>query len=157
MGAPQMSLTNVWLQTLGDGLVRADQVVGIDVHQTPALTGKAPHWLLDAILPASIGSGVRGEWNVNVLHRTLAQTSTDPGDAATVLARLLAQLDAVNAAGIVTTSRVRDPAAQSGKADDTAAGLPGFEDVAMGSTSIRFRFVPFPSPPPGRHTGAEYL
>ena len=37
-----MSLTSVWLQTLGDGLVRADQVAGIDVHQTPALTGKAP-------------------------------------------------------------------------------------------------------------------
>ena len=72
-------------------------------------------------------------------------------------ARLLAQLDAVNAAGIVTTSRVRDPAALSGKADDTVAGqsVPG--DVALGSTSIRFRLVPFPRPPPGHHTGAEYL
>ena len=38
-----MSMTRVWLQTLADGLVRADQVVGIDIHQTPALTGKAPH------------------------------------------------------------------------------------------------------------------
>ena len=36
-----MSLTMVWSQTLSDGLVRADQVVGINVHQTPALTGKA--------------------------------------------------------------------------------------------------------------------
>jgi hypothetical protein len=152
-----MSLTNVWLQTLGDGLVRADQVVGIDVHQTPALTGKVAHWLLDAIMPASIGSGARGEWNVNVLHRTLAQTSTDPGDAATVLARLLAQLDAVNAAGIVTTSRVREPAALLGRADDTASDPSAPDDVALGSTSIRFRFVPFPSPPPGHHTGAEYL
>jgi hypothetical protein len=152
-----MGLTNVWLQTLGDGLVRADQVVGIDVHQTPALTGKAPHWLLDAVIAASIGSGTRGEWNVNVLHRTLAQTSTDPGDAAAVLARLLAQLDVVNAAGIIATSRVRDPAAPSGRADETAVGPSVPDDVALGSTSIRFRFVPFPSPPPGHHTGAEYL
>ena|SRR5690242_5851713 len=152
-----MSLTNVWLQTLGDGLVRADQVVGIDVHQTPALTGKAPHWLVDAILPASIGSGARGEWNVSVLHRTLVQTSTDPGDAAAVLARLLAQLGAVNAAGIVTASRVRD-AARSSKGDEAAAGLSMPEgEATTGSTSIRFRFVPFPSPPPGHHTGAEYL
>ncbi len=113
--------------------------------------------MLDAIIPASIGSGARGEWNVNVLHRTLAQTSTDPGDAATVLARLLAQLDVVNAAGIVATSRVRDPAALSGKADDTVTGPSVPDDAALGSTSIRFRFVPFPSPPPGHHTGAEYL
>ena len=94
-----MSLTSVWLQTLGDGLVRADQVVGIDVHQTPALTGKAPHWLLDVVLPTPIGSGARGEWDITILHRTLVQTSEEPGDAATVLARLLAQLDAINAAG----------------------------------------------------------
>ena len=152
-----MSLTNVWLQTLGDGLVRADQVVGIDVHQTPALTGKAPHWLLDAIIPASIGSGARGEWNINVLHRTLAQTSTDPGNATTVLARLLAQLDAINAAGIVTTSRVHDPAAQSGRGGRHRNRPAAFEDVAADATSIRFRFTPFPSPPPGHHTGAEYL
>ena len=45
-----MSLTNVWLQTWGDGLVRADQVIGVDVHQTPALTGKPAHWLLDIVL-----------------------------------------------------------------------------------------------------------
>jgi hypothetical protein len=152
-----MSLTNVWLQTLGDGLVRADQVVGIDVHQTPALTGKAPHWLLDAIIPASIGSGARGEWNINVLHRTLAQTSTDPGNATVVLARLLAQLDAINAAGIVATSRAHDSAARSGRAGDTATGQPHSDEVAADATSIRFRFTPFPSPPPGHHTGAEYL
>jgi hypothetical protein len=85
-----MSLTAVWLQTLGDGLVRADQVVGVDVHQTPALTGKAPHWLLDVVLPTSIGSGARGEWDLTTLHRTLIQTSTEPRDAAAVLARLLA-------------------------------------------------------------------
>ena len=113
-----MSLTSVWLQTLGDGLVRADQAVGIDVHQTPALTGKAPHWLLDVVLPTPIGSGVRGEWDLTVLHRTLVQTSEEPGDAATVLARLLAQLDAINAAGIIITSRSRDGAAGSARADN---------------------------------------
>ena len=29
-----VSLTNVWVQTQGDGLVRADQIVGIEAHQT---------------------------------------------------------------------------------------------------------------------------
>lgn len=154
-----MSLTSVWLQTLADGLVRADQVVGIDVHQTPALTGKAPHWLVDVVLSAPIGSGVRDQWDLTVLHRTLAQTSEEPGDAATVLARLLAQLDAINAAGIVIAGRARDAAAWSGRAHDPAADgpRPAPEQVAAQSTSVRFRFVPFPSPPPGHHTGAEYL
>ena len=152
-----MSLTSVWLQTLGDGLVRADQVSGIDVHQTPALTGKAPHWLLDVVLPTSIGSGARGEWNVTVLHRTLVQTSEDPGNASSVLARLLAQLDAINAAGIIITSRARDAAAWSGRPDDRANDQSGSEQVTAQGGAVRFRFVPFPSPPPGHHTGAEYL
>jgi len=30
-----MSLVNVWVHTQRDGLVRADQIVGIDAHQTP--------------------------------------------------------------------------------------------------------------------------
>ena len=34
-----MSLVNVWIRTQSDGLVRADQIVGIDAHQTPALSG----------------------------------------------------------------------------------------------------------------------
>jgi len=41
-----MSLTTVWVQTQGDGLVRADQIIGIDAHQTPALSGKPARWLL---------------------------------------------------------------------------------------------------------------
>ena len=53
------------------GLVRADQVIGVDVHQTPALTGKPAHWLLDIVLPASTGNGTRGDWTVTALHRTL--------------------------------------------------------------------------------------
>jgi hypothetical protein len=152
-----MSLTTVWLQTLGDGLVRADQVVGIDVHQTPALTGKAPHWLLDVVLPTSIGSGTRGEWDLTVLHRTLIQTSTEPRDAAAVLARLLAQLDVINAAGIVLTNRSDDARAEAATAELPRADRSTSEQVAAESRSVRFRFVPFPSPPPGHHTGTEYL
>jgi hypothetical protein len=136
-----VSLTNVWLQTQGDGLVRADRVVGIDVHPTPELTGKRAHWLIDVVLPSSIGGGSRGDWDVTVLHRTLVQTSHQPGDAATALARLLAQLDAINAAGVITTTAPR-------AADHAGDG---------GDGCVRFRFVPFSSPPPGHHTGAEYL
>ena len=150
-----MSLTNVWLQTSGDGLVRGDQVVGIDVHQTPALTGKRPHWLLDIVLPASTGNGSRGDWSVTVLHRTLAQTSEPPGDAATVLARLLAQLDAVSAAGVVITSHRGGAGAPT--ADSAGTRRVEVEQVAVDAASVRFRFLPFPSPPPGHHTGAEYL
>ena len=73
-----VSLTNVWVQTAADGLVRADQIVGIDAHQTPALSGKPPRWLLDVILPASIGSGTRDGWAVTAVHRTLIQTAEDP-------------------------------------------------------------------------------
>jgi hypothetical protein len=143
-----VSLTNVWLQTSGDGLVRGDQVVGIDVHPTPELTGKRAHWLIDVLLPSSIGNGSRGEWDVTVLHRTLVQTSQQPGDAATTLARLLAQLDAVDAAGVVTATAPRP----GGHTGDEAEGAGRAEE-----TPVRFRFIPFPSPPPGHHTGAEYL
>ena len=141
-----MSLTNVWLQTQGDGLVRADQVVGIDAHQTPALTGKPARWLLDVVLAAPVGSGQRGDWGLDVLHRTLMQTGQAPGDAPAVLARLLAQLDGINAAGIITVGRQDTPEAR--RADD------GLE---VESSVLRFRFAPFASPPPGHHTGAEYL
>jgi hypothetical protein len=87
-----MSLSNVWLQTQGDGLVRADQVVGIDAHQTPALTGKPGRWLLDIVLATPVGSGQRGDWGIDALHRTLVQASQPPEDAPAELARLLSQL-----------------------------------------------------------------
>jgi hypothetical protein len=141
-----MSLSNTWLQTQGDGLVRADQVVGIDAHQTPALTGKVARWLLDVVLVAPVGSGQRGDWDLNVLHRTLVQTSQPPGDAPAVLARLLGQLDAINAAGIVSVVR-----------QEAADGEPGGNGIDAESSSVSFRFAPFASPPPGHHTGAEYL
>jgi hypothetical protein len=143
-----VSLTNVWVQTAADGLVRADQVVGIDAHQTPALSGKPARWLLDVALPASIGSGTRDGWGITVVHRTLIQTAEDPtGDAPAALARLLAQLDLVNAAGVITASREQDTSSSAGARDT----------LATGSGRVRFRFVPFPSPAPGHHTGAEYL
>jgi hypothetical protein len=34
-----MGLTNVWVRTLSDGLIRADHIVGIDVHRTRWLEG----------------------------------------------------------------------------------------------------------------------
>jgi len=83
---------------------------------------------------------------VSVLHRTLIQTSHDPGPAATALARLLAQLDLVNTTGVITTSRA-----------DTRATAADGEQPFEASGPIRFRITPFPSPDPGRHTGAEYL
>jgi hypothetical protein len=86
-----VSVTNVWVQTAADGMVRADQVVGIDAHPTPALSGNPARWLLDVVLPASIGSGTRDVWSATPVHRTLIQTAEDPtGDAAAALARLLA-------------------------------------------------------------------
>jgi hypothetical protein len=40
-----VGLTNVWVQTRGDGLIRADQIVGVHTRKTPAMTGKPSHWL----------------------------------------------------------------------------------------------------------------
>ena len=140
-----MSLFSVWLETQGDGLVRADQVVGIEAHQTPALMGKPARWLLDVVLASAVGSGQQGEWGLNVLHRTLMQTPESPGDAPAVLARLLAQLDATSAAGVIKVRR-----------HGTSEGA-GADDIEVGSSVVRFRFEPFTSPPPGHHTGAEYL
>jgi hypothetical protein len=121
--------------------------VGVDAHQTPALSGKPSYWLLDVVLPAPIGSGHREGWNMNVLHRTLVQTSYDPGDAPAALARLLAQLDLTSAAGIITANREGSGTAEA----------PGPAAHEAGTDQIRFRFVPFSSPAPGHHTGPEYL
>ena len=144
-----MSLANVWVQTQGDGLVRADQIVGIEAHQTPALTGKPANWLVDVVLPAPIGSGTREVWTMNVLHRTLIQTSDAPADAPAALARLLAQLDLINATGIISTSRERPAAAED-------AG-PALDEAVASTGRVRFRFIPFSNPAPGHHTAPEYL
>src|SRR3982074_1221318 len=140
------SLTNVGGETQGDGLVRADQITGIDAHQTPALSGKPSRWLLDVILGTSIGSGTREGWVVTVVHRTLIQTPQDPGDAPAALARLLAQLALISDARGNTTDR--EPS--TGTADT------GSDELVAGASQVRFRFVPFSSPAPGHHTGAEY-
>jgi hypothetical protein len=143
-----MGLTNVWLQTQGDGLVRADQVTGIDAHQTPVISGKPARWLLDVVVSVPTGSGGREGWVVSALHRTLIQTSHDPGEAPAALARLLAQLDHVNAAGVIVTSR------DEGRRGAERAGE---EEEVVTAGAVRFRFQPFAQPDPGRHTAAEYL
>ncbi len=124
-----MSLSNAWLQTQGDGLVRADQVVGIDAHQTPALTGKPGRWLLDVVLATPVGSGQRGDWGIDALHRTLVQTSQPPEDAPAELARLLSQLDAINAAGIVTVVRHGQGGPRTGRRGAECGVLGGGDPV----------------------------
>ena len=147
-----MGLCRVWLQTLGDGLVRADQITGIDAHQTPALTGKPARWLLDVVLAVPIGSGHREGWNVTALHRTVIQTGHDPSAATPALARLLAQLDVINAAGIISASIVTEPPDRGEGGNASKA-----EDGSAVAGGVRLRFTPFAEPAPGRHTGAEYL
>jgi hypothetical protein len=149
-----MSLTNVWVQTLGDGLIRADQVTGIDAHQTPALTGKPSRWLLDVVVPVPIGSGTREGWAISALHRTLIQTPDDPGDAPAALARLLAQLDLVSAAGVISTSRAGHDRVGT---PDAAPSADLNADTVITTSRVRFRFAPFANPGPGQHTGPEYL
>ena len=168
-----MSLTNVWVQTWADGLLRADQIVGIDAHPTPELAGKPSRWLVDAVLAAPVGSGTREQWGVTVLHRTLIQTGREPHDAPLALARLLAQLDLVSAAGVITVS-IESAQAEPARAGSAAratsstwvagATIEQSEAPAAGSHveqtrtgQLRFRFVPFAHPEPGRHTDPEYL
>jgi hypothetical protein len=144
-GASEVSavtLTNVWVQTHSDGLVRADQVISIEAHTTAGLRDTPSHWLLDVVLTTSVGSGYREGWTVTALHRTLAQTAVAPEGASIALARLLAQLDTVSAAGVINVEKV-----DSGTSDalSTSAG------------SIRFQFVPFQAPVPDDRTDAEYL
>ena len=147
-----MGLSRVWLQTLGDGLVRADQITGIDAHQTPALTGKPARWLLDVVLAVPIGSGHRDGWTVTALHRTVIQTGNDPSPAAPALARLLAQLDVINAAGIISASLVTDRGAR-GEGGEGAPGRGRNRGCRWGAAAVRA----VRGARPGRHTGAEYL
>jgi hypothetical protein len=122
------------VQTLADGLLRADQITGIDAHQTPALTGKPARWLLDVVVAVPIGSGRREDWTVTALHRTLIQTGHDPSPATAALARLLAQLDVINTAGIITAGLHTEPHDRE-------------EDEAAVAGGVRLRFTPFPEPP----------
>jgi hypothetical protein len=100
-----MSLDKVWIRTLSDGLLRADQIVGLTAHATPSLPGKSPRWLLDATMTVPAGSGGAGSgWDIGILHRTLAQTPAEPVGAPESLARLLFRLDQPDTAGIITPS-----------------------------------------------------
>lgn len=118
-----MGLAKVWVRTLSDGIVRADQIVSLTSHSTPALSGKPARWLLDATVAVSTGSGHAGSWSVGMLHRTLIQTPAEPVDAPEALARLLAVLHDTEAAGIITP-------------------LPA-EPSETGRSGVRFSFAPF--------------
>jgi hypothetical protein len=147
-----VSLTNVWLRTLDDELIRADQVVGIHTHYTPALVGKPAGWLLDVVLLTPLGNR---RPDGRALHRTLIHTPHAPTDAPTALTRLLAQLDAIHATGVITTtSTTADPTTSD---SDTIAASNTADMQAATPASLRFRFTPFPALGLGHHTGPEYL
>jgi hypothetical protein len=82
-------------------LVRADQVTEITLHQTPEIAGKPSRWLLDVAVAVPVGGGDPSGWRTGPLHRTLTQTDRCPREAPAALARMLTQLDAVDATGIV--------------------------------------------------------
>jgi hypothetical protein len=167
----EVSLANVWVQTWADGLVRADQIVGIEAHPTPAVAGKPSRWLVDAVLATPVGSGAPDHWGITALHRTLIQTGREPRDAPQALARLLAQLDLVSAAGVITVSAeptrtrtsARVGAGRAGEPDDRAdnqTDASAEPSAPIGEThtgQLRFRFAPFAHPEPGRLTDREYL
>lgn len=120
-----MSLDKVWIRTVADGLLRTDHIVGLDVHTSPLVAGRHPHWLLDAALAVPAGGGGEDSWNVTLLRRTLLQTDTEPLAAEETLARLLASLSDVDASGIITPTTAPAP-----QADPNASG-------------VRFSFTPF--------------
>lgn len=121
-----MGLERVWVQTLDDGLVRADQVVGVRAHRTASFAGKPARWLLDIVLPVGQGAGGPTQWQVGASHRTLLQTADEPRVAPARLAELMARLDAQDTAGIIAVHRAgEDPAA------------------------VEFRFRPFTGAPEG--------
>lgn len=139
-----MSLTNVWVQTHSDGLVRADQIIGIEAHPTAGVRDTPSHWLLDVVVATSVGSGYREGWTVTALHRTLTQTAAAPQGASVALARLLAQLDVIGTAGVVHIEKA-------------SAGESGVDALSSSSGGIRFRFEPFRAPVADDRTDAEYL
>jgi hypothetical protein len=123
-----VGLTKVWVRTLSDGLIRADHIAGIDAHRTPPLAGKHAHWLLDAMLLTPVGSGRGPAWDLSALHRTLLQTSEEPVDGPVSLARLLAQLDRADAAGVIIPSMAPAPG-------DPSRTFPQFSFVPFAAAS----------------------
>ncbi|WP_308257350.1 hypothetical protein [Pseudonocardia lacus] len=138
-----MSLSTVWLQMFDGSLVRADQVVEIELHRTPEIAGKPSRWLLDVVLavPVGGGGGPHESWRTGPLHRTLVQSSTPPTEAPAALARLLARLDAADAAGIV-------------RADVTRAGATPPRATAVVASAVRLGFTPFDEAEPDAPSGA---
>ncbi|MDT7741815.1 MAG: hypothetical protein QOE59_893 [Actinomycetota bacterium] len=119
-----MGLARVWIETLDDGLVRADQVVEVLAHQTAAFAGKPARWLIDVVIPVSQGAGASGQWHLAASHRTLMQTGTEPRGAAHRLVELLCRLDATDAAGIVRAERAqRDEPSTGSSATSTSDGI----------------------------------
>jgi hypothetical protein len=137
-----MTLTNVWVQTHSDGLVRADQIIGIEAHPTAGVRDTPSHWLFDVVVATSVGSGYREGWNVTALHRTLTQTASAPHGASVALAGLLARLDVIGTAGVVAVEK---------------AGAGGAGALSSSSGGIRFRFEPFRAPVADDRSDAEYL
>ncbi|MHA6629213.1 hypothetical protein ACU61A_27585 [Pseudonocardia sichuanensis] len=138
-----MSLVNVWLQALDGSLVRGDRVGEITLHQTPEIVGKPSRWLLDVAVAVPVGSGDPDGWRTGPLHRTLAQTDRAPREAPAALARLLAQLDAVDAAGIV-------------RADTAHVRAAPHPERTVASGEIHFGFTAFPgAAAPPRLNGGE--
>ncbi|HKS47238.1 MAG TPA: hypothetical protein VJT49_19425 [Amycolatopsis sp.] len=120
-----MGLAKVWVHTFTDGLIRADHIIGLSTHPTPALSGKAAHWLVDATLAVSVGSGTADGLNISVLHRTLIQTRAEPLGAIEAFAQLLARLHDGDPAGIIT-ARIAEATA-----------------VTPGTSRVEFSFKPF--------------
>jgi hypothetical protein len=120
-----MGLAKVWVRTFTDGLIRADHIIGLSSHPAPALSGRTAHWLVDATLAISVGSGTTDGLNISALHRTLIQTRTEPLGAIDAFARLLARLHDRDPAGIV------------------AARIVGLSDTDEGGR-VEFAFEPFP-------------
>jgi hypothetical protein len=144
-----MSLEHVWLQMCDGGLVRADRISEIVVRPTPAVSGGTPRWLVDVVVPTPAGAGDRHGWRTGSLHRTLAQSPVEPREAPLDLARLLAQLDPLDTAGVVTT-RVDAPAGSRADRD------PGRD---AGAAPVRFLFSSFRAAAPAdardASTGAD--
>jgi hypothetical protein len=163
-----MVLTNVWLHTLGDGLIRADQIVGALTRRTPAVAGKPAHWLLTVVLPLSTGSGQPDNWTTTPLHRTLTQTGVEPANAPEDLTRLLSQLDATDAAGIITptvgdlddlapaSANATPPSSRSSATSARSPSSPS-SPASGARATVRFRFTPFRGTDPGYHYDPEYL
>jgi hypothetical protein len=114
--------------------------VGIRSHYTPALVGKPACWLLDVVLLTPLGNGRPDGRGISALHRTLIQTPHAPTGAPATLARLLAQLDAIHATGVITTIATVAPATS-----DTIAESDSTDMQIATSAPLRFRLIPFPA------------